>query len=176
MKMLRLISIFSFVFIFAFANAQNQSFSVQLSTDTVLLGNTIKVSFVAENLQGEFEAPSLKNLDLVSGPMVSNSTQIINGNSKSKMEYTYVLKPSDIGEYTIPPAFLSKGNEHYETEPMDFICAPNPEGIIQESNEGSFQSIFPDFNFDFGFPEELKKEIPEIEEDDKKTKRKLKKI
>lgn len=162
--------------LFLFLNsisAQNQ-FEIKISRDTVLLGNTCTVRFIATNLEGEFEGPDMTGIDVFSGPNISSSFQSINGETNSTTTYSYIIKPSQTGTFWIPPSFYIVDEKTFETEPYEIICLPNPQGIIQEDKQvfGDFE--FPKIEFDFNFPFEEKPELQEKPVEN--GKRKLKKI
>jgi len=154
-----------------------QEFDVQVSTDTILLGNHMKVTFVLDNLDGKFLAPEFGDADIISGPNSSSSISIVNGSKSSKKTYSYYLKPSTTGILLIPPASVMTDNDLKETEPMEVIVLENPEGLItnpDEKSEGQWKG-FGNFNFDL--PLWKKSDSPKkIEPEEKNNKRKLKKI
>ena len=112
--------------------AQSPKFTVEVSSDTVLLGNYIEVKFTVENAPAQsFEAPDLNAFRMVGGPNTSTSMSVVNGEVSQSASYSYYLEPPDIGTFTIPPAYVMAGDAALETFPIDIIAIPNPEGIIQ---------------------------------------------
>ena len=55
------------------ALGQDEGFYLQLSKDTILAGNVLQISFVANNITGQFEAPDFDGLNVISGPNTSTS-------------------------------------------------------------------------------------------------------
>lgn len=135
-------------------------FSVQVSTDSILMGNFFEVKFTLENANGQnFEAPHFNDhFNVVSGPNFSTSMNIVNGNMTQSMTITYYLEPRDIGSYYIQPASVEASGKVLETSPLEVLVVPNPDGIQQNPSRKS-DSFRPnwgnpfDFNFDFPFPE-----------------------
>lgn len=131
--------------------AQNEapSFSVRLSTDSVLMGNYFQVQFILENGNGtDFQAPEFdESFHVVSGPAYSNFTSIVNGELSQKMTISYYLEPRQEGLYYIGPASIRVGNEMLETEPVEVLVVPNPDGIKQQPHVEA-----PSFRFEFGDP------------------------
>ena len=84
-----------------------QSLTASVSSDSILIGNYIKLVYTVENIDGDFEAPQLRHLEILSGPNTSSSVQIINGDKTSKTSYSYYIKPTELGTITIPPAYLT---------------------------------------------------------------------
>lgn len=142
MKRFFLLSIVSFL---CSNPLSGQSFEVTVSTDSVLLGNYIEVSFKVENLEGSFEAPEITDMEIISGPNTSSSVQIVNGEKSSLLSYSYYIKPNDIGNYTIPPAYLVTDETTLETLPIVINVYPNPENIITNPQMAE-DNFF--FNFD----------------------------
>ena len=150
--------------------AQEEGFYLQLKSDTILAGNVMNVSFIANNVAGQFEGPDLEGLNVVSGPNTSSTMSMVNGTVSQHASYSYSIFLEDIGEVIIPPAYLLTNEGTLETEPTSIIVLPNPEGIIEQhpSQSGMFQFNFPNM-------QERKKEKSK-ESKPKKKKRKLRKI
>jgi hypothetical protein len=70
-----------------------QSFEIQVSTDTILLGNFFEVRFLVQNAKGAFDPPAFTDFDVVGGPNQSSSMSIVNGVSSQSSSYSYFLKP-----------------------------------------------------------------------------------
>ena len=85
---------------FSSSKAQDFVFSMEVSGDSVLLGNYVELSYTIENAQGKFEPPSFEGLDIISGPNYSSSISINNGEMKSLESYSYYLAPPEVGVYT----------------------------------------------------------------------------
>ncbi len=156
-----------------------QSFEIEVSSDSVLVGNYIIVSVTANNLEGrQFEAPDFDGMQVINGPNISNSIQIINGEKSSKATYTYHVKPPDVGLYTISPAYMISSEGTVETLPQEINVYPNPENIITTPSTKSNEFFF---NFDgFSSPKDnlgpKTPTPPATPKTPKKAKRKYKKI
>ena len=145
----------------------SQDFVVNVSSDTILAGNIVNITFTANNVAGQFEGPDLKDLNVVSGPNTSTSMSMINGDVSQTATYSYGVLCDDIGEITILPGYLDTGNETLETEAVTLLVLPNPEGIIEHPPRSSGL-------FEFSYPKTRKQ--PKTPSTPKKKKRKLKKI
>lgn len=172
MKKLFNLSLFLMLFIFqAQANGaiNNPEFSVNVSKSEVLLGNYIEVTFTLKNASGKnFEAPKFADFDLVSGPNQSSSFSMMNGVTTQSLAYTYFLKPKEVGNFYIPPAFIQVDETTLETQPIEIMVLDNPDGIIekpQRQNSNRMEMFqFPSDDF-FNFPSDdffnfPKREIP----------------
>lgn len=149
--------------------AQKGSFFAQVSSDTILAGNAVQVTFVANNVAGKFTAPRFENLQIISGPNTSTSMSMVNGAVNQSASYTYILNTDEIGAFVIPPGYLDTADGALETEPIEIFVVPNPEGIIEQRPS---QSGF----FEFNVPSRSAPVPPTAPEVPNKKKRKLKKI
>lgn len=113
--------------------AQDQvQFTLSVSSDSVLLGHYLQVSFTLENAQGQdFAGPEFEDFDLLSGPNMSTNVQITNGNMRQTIRYQYYIKPRTEGLYYIEPASIRVGERLLETAPLPIKVYPNPDGIEQ---------------------------------------------
>ncbi|MEY3368180.1 MAG: hypothetical protein RI973_1335 [Bacteroidota bacterium] len=164
--------IFSTCLVLAFlaaASAQEKpvKFTVQVSTDSILMDNYFEVKFTLENANGRnFEAPDFsQHFKVISGPNFSTSMSMVNGDVTQSMTITYYLEPLGTGSFYILPASVEASGQVLETAPLEVMVVPNPEGIRQSPSsrrdsfrQDSFRQFGWDqpFEFDFHFPfEEL---------------------
>ena len=54
------------------AAAQDVSFSVEVTTDTLLFGNKMGIKYTIKNAQGDFDPPDFSGFYVVGGPNVSS--------------------------------------------------------------------------------------------------------
>lgn len=142
--------------------AQEYSFSVKVNHDSLLMGNQLKVTFSLANAQGsDFVAPEFEGFEVVSGPNMSSSMQVVNGAVSQSVSYTYYLKPIEPGVFFVGPASIQVDGQYLETLPIEILVAPNPDGIQQKDLEQRGMDLAMPFdmygsnpfNFgDFGFP------------------------
>ncbi len=153
------------------ARAQSEAkFSVEISSDSILLGNYFIVKFTLENANSNnFQAPDFSDFRVVSGPNFSSSMTVINGNMSQKASYTFYLEPRDIGNFFIQPASIDTEAGTLETIPLEILVVPNPKGIIQkpELREESMR-------FDMQMDDFFKRPAPP-EQPEEKPKRKTRK-
>ncbi len=150
--------------------AQNKSFTLDIEGDTLLMDNYIIAKFSIINTDGDFEAPALKDWDIVSGPNTSTMFSMVNGKTTRQSSYTYYLKPKKEGELVIEPAYLYNDTDTLETAPKTILVLPNPDGkIIEPKQPGETQM------FNFSFPDNDADLYPGIRApEEKKEKKKLK--
>ncbi len=112
------------------------TFYIEVSTDSLLMDNMLKVTFRLENAKGaEFAPPSFAGFAIVGGPNQSSSVSIMNGAVSQTVSYTYYLEPLAVGNYYLDPAAIKVGDQYLETAPQKIMVVPNPEGIRQEIPE-----------------------------------------
>ena len=143
------------------------NFTVSVSTDSVLLGNYMKVSFKLMNARGnDFMAPAFDGFRVVSGPNVSSSYSMVNGEVAQSVSYNYYLEPVDVGNYYILPASIETTEHILETEPVEILVVPNPDGIIQKIEPGADAFHFNLGGFDFPGFEEFQnlEDLPDLED------------
>lgn len=149
-------------------------FTIEVSTDSVLLGNYFEVKFTLENAKGDnFEPPAFTEFFLKGGPNTASSMSVINGEVTQKITYSYYLEPKDIGNFWVEPASIVVGDQVLETQPVEVVVFPNPDGIKQQiPQKQPFEFRLDDFSFpmpEMETPEE--KQAPEKKEADKKKKK-----
>lgn len=117
------------------------SITVELSTDTVYLGNIVGVKYSIKNIEGDFQPPEFQGMTLAGGPMVSSSFSMINGDVTQSASYEYLLHPEEEGEYIIPGAVVVNNEESYSSDQVVIYVVPNPEGITQNHRNYRIRSI-----------------------------------
>ena len=129
---LSLISLILFSSVYVLAQQTPKTFEIEISTDSILMGNTFEFRYTVRNMQGRIDVPEFGGME-VFGPQQQSSMQIVNGVSSSMLSRLYVVKPLEPGVLTIPPAYFVAKDTTLESRPVDIICLPNPEGIEQHS-------------------------------------------
>lgn len=134
---MRTLMFFFALFGLGIAMGQNATFTVEVSTDSVLLGNRLSVSFSLQHAQGEdFVFPPFKGLVKVSGPNVSSQMNFVNGRMSQRVSYTFYLEAHEVGDFYIEPASVKVGDTYLESDPVLVRVFPNPDGIIRPSSPG----------------------------------------
>jgi len=117
--------------------------TVEVSNDSILLGNYIEVKFTIENAAVKnFEAPNFDGFNIVSGPNQSSSMMISNGKVSQTMAYSYYIEPVDVGNYFIQPAFVDTEEGALASVPLEVLVVDNPDGIIQHPQQNNRQDLF----------------------------------
>ena len=150
-----------------------EKFMIEVSNDSILLGNYFEVTFTIENAKSHnFQAPDFKGFQIVGGPSRSSQTTIINGEMTQRMSWSFYLEPADIGNYFIEAASIETEEGILETAPLEILVVPNPDGVIQQPKQPQ-DSRRQEWNF---FNDPFFKKSPEKEIKKPKKKRKIYRI
>ncbi|MEM6698857.1 MAG: BatD family protein [Bacteroidota bacterium] len=159
---------------------KNPTFKVEVSTDSILMDNYFEVKFTLENAGSrQFTPPSFDDFQVLSGPNTSSSMSIVNGEVTQSISYSYYLKPKDIGNYYISPASVEADGAIIESEPVEVMVHPNPDGIIQtpaRRERKMFDPFDNDFFKDFELRMPMPPPSPEQEEEKKENAKKKKRV
>ncbi len=142
--MKKLLLFTSFMMISLIAYSQDVAeLTVEVSNDSILLGNYTEVRFTIKNASVEnFEAPNFEGFNIVSGPNQSSSMMINNGAVTQSITYSYYVAPVEVGNYFIAPAFVDTDKGALESMPVEILVVDNPDGIIQQPQRGSRNGFF----------------------------------
>lgn len=165
-----------------FAQDKAPKFTLEISTDSILMGNYFEVKFTLENASGSnFSPPEFDGFHIVGGPNQSTSMSFVNGDMTQSIAYSYYLEPKDIGSYWIEPASIETTKEVLETIPLEVLVVPNPDGIKQYPQEREQRRLFFDDFFERPRqrrfqPQPMPKPEPKKEEEAKPKKKKRKTV
>lgn len=88
----------------------------------VKAGDQFSLTYTLNAKGSDLRMPNIDGFDILMGPSVSSSTsmQIINGNvTKSQnYSYTYILRASKVGKYTISPATIKVKKKIYQSNSL----------------------------------------------------------
>ena len=109
--------------------AQDSGFEIQVSRDTVLYGNSVKVVYMINDLDGEFQQPDFEGFEIVQGPYVSSSYTMSNGITSRKTSYTYYLQPMNQGQIILASASVRNGDQIVYSPEVSIYVKANPDNI-----------------------------------------------
>ncbi len=135
-----------FLLVSSFSFAQKTEFTLSVNKDTVLMNNLVRATYTMKqaDLNG-FETPEFAHFQVVSGPNVSSSVSIVNGDRSQESSYSFYLKPDSPGIWTIPAVSVETEQGTVSTKAKDIVVLPNPEGIQEEDPQkqnGLFDHFF----------------------------------
>ncbi|MFV0398371.1 MAG: BatD family protein [Bacteroidales bacterium] len=101
---------------------------------TVVMNQQVRVSYTITGDAKEFRAPEFKGFEVLMGPSrsTSSSTSIVNGkvNSEYSITFTYILRPLEVGTFTISEATALVDGGRYTSNPLTIK-------VIKEDNSSS---------------------------------------
>lgn len=117
---------------------QPVEFTASTDARQVVVGGYFEVSFTLANAQGKnFQPPSFKNFNLLSGPNQSISTSSFNGKWSRTLTYTYNLQPQKIGKFNVGSASIEVDGKKISTKPLkvEVVKGKNNTAATQEELE-----------------------------------------
>jgi hypothetical protein len=110
------------VFFLLAVNSFAQKFSVSAERTTVGQSDRFQVEFTFEggdvNGVSNFRPPRFDGFRVLSGPNQSSSMSIINGKVSGSLSLSYILQPTNIGDYTIASASVDYGGKTFSTQAL----------------------------------------------------------
>ena len=118
--------------------AQDVKFSAS-APPVVEVGQQFRLIYSLNNTGTDLRLPDMSNFEILSGPSTSSSSsvQIINGQMTQtrSVTYTFILRATEAGTYTIGPATINVGSEQYASNPVQIEVVPDGEGRSQVPNQ-----------------------------------------
>ena len=117
--------IFSLSIPLSIAAQKEAKISMEVSSDTIGLNNTLEVTVTVENAKSKrFNPPSFDGFS-VQGPSTSTSMSIINGDMTQSATYTFYLTPREKGSFKISPASVDTEGGTLKTEEKNIMVVEN---------------------------------------------------
>lgn len=95
------------------------TFTARLDRDTVLLGDVANLSLSFEGGQPASAPPlpTIPGLQMISAGQ-SSAVNWVNGQMSSSVTYNFIVKPTQVGEFTLPAMSAKVGNETLASQPL----------------------------------------------------------
>lgn len=116
----------SLSFLSLVAKGQTENLTIKIDKDTLYIDDVIKIEFELNNLSGQFIAPDFSGWKLISGPNLSSSFIMVNGEVTQKKTYSYIIMPETTGTLIIGSAYITSDTQEISSDSI--ICT------IQEKN------------------------------------------
>lgn len=107
--------------LFATQGKSQPTIKVEVSSDTIMVGEIVEVVYTIENGEGKFTIPELKDLPVISGPNTSSSFLYQNGKMNSNQSYSFKLLPLQEGKLVIPKTTYNTNSETLTIQPVEII-------------------------------------------------------
>lgn len=108
-------SVLIMFFLMSWVQAQSR-LEVRVSKNSLKIGEATQIDYIF-NASGEDFTPPQFNYFRVSGPMVSESQNYINGNYSAYQQYSYVIQATKSGKFIIPSASIYYKGKIYKSSP-----------------------------------------------------------
>ncbi len=105
----------------------------QVSSKKVQVGVPFEYAIVITINANNYTPPNFKDFNVVSGPMQSTSTQVINGAVSTQMTLSWGLVAKAEGKLNIPSAVVNAGAQRYETNAIPIEAV---KGNATQTNPG----------------------------------------
>lgn len=108
--------IFAILILSVCAQAQETVFRAFASSNSITKDEFFELTFQIENGKvSDFQPPIFTGFNVLSGPVQSVRTAVINGKVSSSRSYTYTLEPQRTGQFTLGPATAIINGERKES-------------------------------------------------------------
>jgi hypothetical protein len=141
---MRKLAVISSLLFFIF-NLQAQDLSLKASTNMTTVGVSgnftyeLEISGPVKSLP-EPDLPNFSDFEILSGPNVSTSFQIVNFDMSASKTYSFILSPLKIGEFVIPAATVESNGKKYQSNSIKITVTQNsqsPPSQSQKNRRGS---------------------------------------
>lgn len=109
----------------------------------VIVGRPFQFTYTVNQRARDLRAPEFNNFDYIAGPYTSqsSSTSFVNGRRTSSftMTFTYTLMAQKEGTFSIPPATINVGGEHYTSNGVKITVLP--EDQPQQTGSGQQPTV-----------------------------------
>lgn len=111
----------------------------------VIVGRPFQLSYTVNQRGKDLRAPEFTDFDYIAGPYTSqsSSTSFVNGHRTSsfQMTFTYTLMAQKEGTFSLPPATINIGGEHYTSNGVKITVLPEdqPQQSSNQQSAGSSQ-------------------------------------
>jgi len=124
-----------FLFFFLLSNVLlSQELTVGISSNPVTQGEKFRLEFTINGSGQNFKPPSFSGFNLISGPSVSSSTQIINGRFSQSQTWNYILEAPKTGTLFIGPASITVDGKTIKSERLK-VDVLEPSQAVKEQRQ-----------------------------------------
>lgn len=115
------------LFFFVLSNLlYGQNLNVSVSQNPVTEGDKFRIEFTLNSSGSNFTPPNFSGFDVLQGPSVSTSTQIINGNYSQSISWAYILQAKSKGSFFIAPASVTANGKTIKSDRLKIdVVEPN---------------------------------------------------
>lgn len=134
--------IFILTFIISLTNVSfAQKLTAQASKTRVAVGEQFQISFTINTSCNNFQAPSLVNFDVYSGPNQSSSMTFVNGSMNQSVSLSYIIAAKKEGKFTIGPASVNINGGNIQSNSITIEVVKGNTNPQNQNNQSSQNSI-----------------------------------
>lgn len=127
-------------------DAEEISFTMNLSKEKLGLNERLRVDFTMNKDGDNFKPPQFNGFNVVMGPSQSISSSWVNGKRSFSKTYSYILKPTARGSFTINQATIEIDGQTYKTTPKQVevtaaVDKPNAEKTVDDVADESLHLV-----------------------------------
>lgn len=116
---------------FTICIAQEPEFVASVDRNPVHVGERITVTYSVNGEGSNFKGPNFKGFTVLSGPMQSQSVQIINQKMSRSLSFSYILTADKQGTFSIEPASITSGAYNLRSNALKIEVLPESEAQKQ---------------------------------------------
>ncbi|HWY12792.1 MAG TPA: BatD family protein [Bacteroidia bacterium] len=135
-----MVAMFSVVtLLFSISSIQAQKLTVQVSANKVQVGAAFQVVFTVNAQPTTYTPPNFKDFDVFSGPNVSQSTQIMNGNMSQQFMISFLIAAKKEGKLQIGPMTMVVSGQTVASNPVTIEATKGavPPGQQQQTTQSN---------------------------------------
>lgn len=114
------------LFLAIMAFGQQPMVKVEVSSDTISIGEMVEVTYTIENGEGKLIMPDMSKLPVVNGPNTSSSFMYQNGKMSSNQSYSFTLMAMEAGTLILPEATYQTGEKKLTINPVEVVVLSSP--------------------------------------------------
>ncbi|RPE13537.1 protein BatD [Chitinophaga lutea] len=114
------------------AVGQEFRFTTHVNSNSIALDEMVQIQFMLENAENlsAFEPPAFKGFDVVQGPSQMQGSTYINGKMTTYVAFSYILRPKQVGTFTIPGATARVDGRLVRSNPTNMEVSKGGAGSV----------------------------------------------
>lgn len=114
-----------------------QEFTASVSQNPVAAGEQFQLTFTLNSGGNRFQAPSLSDFNVLSGPNQSSSMQFINGSVSQSISFSFILQARNEGTFKIGPAFIEANGKKLQSNIIQLKVTKGNASAQKSQGQGS---------------------------------------
>jgi len=119
----------------SFGSLAQVSFTVSVADKRMEQGQRFAIEFKVNQKGESFQAPTFNGFRVLGGPNTSVSTYMDNSGTRFNLTYSYILQATNLGQFTIGPAYIKVDGKTYRTESLEITVIEKREAAAKEETK-----------------------------------------